>query len=370
MNTLIAILLVLTVPVQVNLSAGNDSEPSYDSIVDLMAENSNQSNCEPEWHSFGEKCFKYHTDMVGANFHDAITICEKTYLAQMATIHSEEEATFLNSLLFEAHQSKFSAWIGLVRINNNTFIWLDRSPVDFTNWAPNEPNNWNSKNFCAVLSSESSFRGKWYDVSCTATYMVICEKKRKSEETLFATSLTFLKDNLTKLQNTVAQLQNNLQQFKSRFEANFSNMRGSLAGIRGQFQKAKSNWNQIDFNLSNYAAIKSYNQTSVEFNWGLVEVNFVLIICIIIFLAILAIHSNLSRFFDSTTTESSSSSTHKLWFSRRSGIASDSTYRPGLLQRITRSTLNRLKSAPIVYTTSPFVDNDSILTFENEATSI
>lgn len=135
-----------------------------------------QSECEEEWHGFGDKCFKYHNDLAGANFHDAMDICEYSYRATLVTIHSQQEFDFISDLIFDRLHAKYSVWIGLIRVSNESFIWFDRSSLDYTNWGPNEPNNWHSKNYCAVMSSASSARGKWFDVGCTTTYLVMCQK--------------------------------------------------------------------------------------------------------------------------------------------------------------------------------------------------
>ena len=92
------------------------------------------------------------------------------------TIHSQEEFDFLTNLIFEKKHAKYSVWIGLLRVSNESFVWFDRSPLNYTNWGPNEPNNWHSKNYCSVMSSASTAKGKWFDVGCTTTYLVMCQK--------------------------------------------------------------------------------------------------------------------------------------------------------------------------------------------------
>lgn len=114
--------------------------------------------------------------MAGANFHDAMTICQYSHDATLVTIHSQAEFDFLVDMVFEKHHAKYSIWIGLIRANNESFVWFDRSPLNYTNWGPNEPNNWHSKNYCTVMSSAVTARGKWFDVGCTTTYMVMCQK--------------------------------------------------------------------------------------------------------------------------------------------------------------------------------------------------
>ena len=140
--------------------------------------------CGDGWYQLGVKCFKYHNDLAGANFHDAMTICQYTYEATLVTIHSQEEFDFLSNMVFDKHHAKYSIWIGLVRVNNESFVWFDRSALNYTNWGPNEPNNWHSKNYCAVMSSAATARGKWFDVGCTTTYLVMCQKYLTKSDSL------------------------------------------------------------------------------------------------------------------------------------------------------------------------------------------
>ncbi|XP_054169248.1 macrophage mannose receptor 1-like [Oppia nitens] len=103
-------------------------------------------------------------------------ICDHFYGATLTTIHSQQEFDFIRQMLFDWSHAKYSVWIGLIRITNESFIWFDKSPLDYTNWGPNEPNNWHSKNYCTVMSSALSAKGQWFDVGCTTTYLVMCQK--------------------------------------------------------------------------------------------------------------------------------------------------------------------------------------------------
>ncbi len=132
------------------------------------------SECDNDWYRFGNKCFKYHNDQAGANFYDAFSLCEFVYSATLLTIHSEEEFNFVTKLAFGIKHAKYSIWLGLVRVSNESFAWFDKSDLNFTKWGPNEPDNYQSKNYCAVMSSAA--KGKWFDVGCTTTYLVMCQK--------------------------------------------------------------------------------------------------------------------------------------------------------------------------------------------------
>jgi hypothetical protein len=56
---------------------------------------------------------------------------------------------------------------------NGIWEWVsDLSPLTFTSWGPNEPNN--AKENCAHIGSGKSFN--WNDNLCTEKFNFICEK--------------------------------------------------------------------------------------------------------------------------------------------------------------------------------------------------
>lgn len=56
------------------------------------------------------------------------------------------------------------------------FQWIDRSPVQYTNWRKGEPSTrgWagNSENCAEVFLSD----GKWNDEDCNSKRLFVCEK--------------------------------------------------------------------------------------------------------------------------------------------------------------------------------------------------
>ena len=58
--------------------------------------------------------------------------------------------------------------------------WVDGTPMAYTNWAKNEPND--DDNHCAELWPKS--QGKWLDIDCKFNSHYICEKP-KSESVQF-----------------------------------------------------------------------------------------------------------------------------------------------------------------------------------------
>nr|XP_046908695.1 uncharacterized protein LOC124490268 [Dermatophagoides farinae] len=170
----------------------------------------NHHYCDDGWISFKNKCYFFHNDMIGANIHEAINICERYHHSHLLQIDSIDETRFLRSYLFEKLELKFSIWLSLIRKNSTHFMWLNnRRPLyrlnnssssgdnnndddddnnnhwsSFTYWAPNEPNNLNSKHYCVVMSSEKQdlLFGRWYDVTCSDAFLVVCEHSNNNSD--------------------------------------------------------------------------------------------------------------------------------------------------------------------------------------------
>lgn len=145
----------------------------------------NLDNCGTGWYSFENKCYFVHKDMAGINFHDAVIICQHWHRANVLTIRSESESSYIQREFFEKLQLKYSIWLGLLRINETDFIWLDNQQLlsttaknnGFINWASGEPENTTNNEYCTVISSEHGNNlAKWYDVTCADLFTVVCEK--------------------------------------------------------------------------------------------------------------------------------------------------------------------------------------------------
>ncbi|CAH7282400.1 Fcer2a [Phodopus roborovskii] len=112
------------------------------------------STCPKNWLHFQQKCYyfgKSPKQWIQARF--ACSDLE----GRLVSIHSQEEQDFLTK-----HINKDS-WIGLRDLNvEGQFIWMDGSPVGYSNWSPGEPNNAEQGEDC-VMMRES---GQWNDYYC------------------------------------------------------------------------------------------------------------------------------------------------------------------------------------------------------------
>jgi len=93
----------------------------------------------------------------------------------MASVHSQDDMMDIrDAIALKGLTVETLAWIGLKRKSNNskTWLWSDGSPLDFTEWDKNEPNNQGLEN-CVEYREKT---GGWNDKNCitptAAIYMV------------------------------------------------------------------------------------------------------------------------------------------------------------------------------------------------------
>ena len=93
----------------------------------------------------------------------------------MVSIHSEEENEFVSTLT-----GRRNAWLGGFRtapgpvdqkphsdpMNNEQFIWIDGTFLDYSKWDSDQPDNYKGLEFCIEMRG-SSF---WNDQKCDNRY--------------------------------------------------------------------------------------------------------------------------------------------------------------------------------------------------------
>uniref|UniRef100_A0A3Q0SQ50 C-type lectin domain-containing protein n=1 Tax=Amphilophus citrinellus TaxID=61819 RepID=A0A3Q0SQ50_AMPCI len=90
---------------------------------------------------------------------DAQSYCRK-YYSDLVSVRNQSENEQLQNLLNNSH-----TWIGLYR---NSWKWSDGSAYSFTNWAPNNPSNVDTR------SCGNIYAGKWYNGGCTNYMYFVC----------------------------------------------------------------------------------------------------------------------------------------------------------------------------------------------------
>ncbi|KAG8175430.1 hypothetical protein JTE90_002860 [Oedothorax gibbosus] len=104
----------------------------------------------PNQFYFEDYCYSF----VGTphTWHRAEEYCENQG-SKLVSIHSVEEIGFLLRIVYDAKSAIGNRiWIGLNSLRNGVLRWTDHSPVDFTFWNENEPNNMgNTEKCCSML---------------------------------------------------------------------------------------------------------------------------------------------------------------------------------------------------------------------------
>ncbi|RWS02460.1 CD209 antigen-like protein E [Dinothrombium tinctorium] len=133
--------------------------------------------CLQGWHRFQNKCFYIGTNEFNAE--EAFNQC-KALKSHLATIHSIEEEDFLENLI----QEKKFYRIGLLptTYKPNSVVWIDGSPVNYTNWLKNDDPNYVTTKCGWVSISKGVYENQqrtvvWHDDDCSEKRNFICEQK-------------------------------------------------------------------------------------------------------------------------------------------------------------------------------------------------
>eukprot|EP00057_Strongylocentrotus_purpuratus_P013420 XP_011667894.1 PREDICTED: C-type lectin 1-like [Strongylocentrotus purpuratus] len=84
--------------------------------------------------------------------------------------------TFLHVRISEEYSgSDDQIFFGLTdQANDGTFIWIDGTPLQYSSWRSDQPNDYNGQD-CATLTPTNPDMG-WVDVSCNGIRPFICER--------------------------------------------------------------------------------------------------------------------------------------------------------------------------------------------------
>lgn len=126
-------------------------------------------NCpEPKkgesWIPFMGHCYSFSS--VRSNWAQASVDCLKLGGA-MVSVVDPQESIFIQHNVDLLKDNAPNFWIGLYKNHDGEWMWIDGSPVDYTNW-----NSAKHTSSCAELNSES---GKWATNTCTRYKFYICK---------------------------------------------------------------------------------------------------------------------------------------------------------------------------------------------------
>ncbi len=92
----------------------------------------------------------------------------------LVSVGNEEENLWLDQTRFGFWGDRVAAWMGFTdQFLEGAWVWINREPVLYVNWAEDEPDNGAAGEDCAVLGAEQS---TWIDLACGATARFICQE--------------------------------------------------------------------------------------------------------------------------------------------------------------------------------------------------
>uniref|UniRef100_A0A3Q3AM50 C-type lectin domain-containing protein n=1 Tax=Kryptolebias marmoratus TaxID=37003 RepID=A0A3Q3AM50_KRYMA len=146
--------------------------------VGLMPKPSARSRAAPCWMRFRNKCFMFKGQGhdLKANWSDAQSWCKEQggELASECGLFASPDfvASYLRDL-------RFPTWIGLSdQLSENQYAWSDNSPVLYTNWNENEPNNAGGAEHCVAMTHNMLSTGRWNDDACHKNHSFVCYRKK------------------------------------------------------------------------------------------------------------------------------------------------------------------------------------------------
>uniref|UniRef100_A0A914CAF6 C-type lectin domain-containing protein n=1 Tax=Acrobeloides nanus TaxID=290746 RepID=A0A914CAF6_9BILA len=145
----------------------------YDEKEDFDAMHKNCHNYweNHKWATYYDKTDKHYVIQKVENYPQAQNYC-RAIGGSLASIHSGEENLFIAKFGKEKLKPAKVAFIGLTRPESE-WRWEDNTPVTYTNWNFNEPNNELVEKW--VLLDTQSENGGWRNVYDEWYYLAICQ---------------------------------------------------------------------------------------------------------------------------------------------------------------------------------------------------
>ena len=148
------------------------------------------ASCSSPWKSLDTGCYLFQE--WNSTWYNARRECKQSggYLVEVDS--QKEQDTIMNEITDRGWdgQTHYGFWMGLTDIfHDGTWVWDNLGkPLDYSNWASGEPNNYNGLQHCVAMKvwlAEIDIHGvigKWTDLSCEktdSTVGYICEAAGK-----------------------------------------------------------------------------------------------------------------------------------------------------------------------------------------------
>ncbi|XP_068128361.1 CD209 antigen-like protein D [Hyperolius riggenbachi] len=147
---------------KINLTFGKEIKSLKTDIQIIKKHLGLCTSCPPEWMHRGSKCYFF------SKSHQNWDMSQRDCINHNATLLILTSKSELDALLPVTGNKRF--WIGLRKFDK-VWKWVNEMPPGFTNWNPNEPNNYGSQEHCTEMIT-----GGWNDLDCSNTIDYICQK--------------------------------------------------------------------------------------------------------------------------------------------------------------------------------------------------
>ncbi|XP_050413581.1 dorsal-ventral patterning protein tolloid [Patella vulgata] len=158
--------------------------------ITLQTTTQNSTGCDVGWRGFENSCYKFDISNKPITWTSARSLCAKQG-GHLVSINGIREMEFLHStILLHSPFSTRSAYIGLEKIQNGTFLWVDGKPLSYSAWYEDEtsgrrqPDGFDQE-LCSFMTIASIRSLKsWHDVACAYNQLdqFICEKNKAIHE--------------------------------------------------------------------------------------------------------------------------------------------------------------------------------------------
>uniref|UniRef100_A0A3P8UHD1 Phospholipase A2 receptor 1 n=1 Tax=Cynoglossus semilaevis TaxID=244447 RepID=A0A3P8UHD1_CYNSE len=139
--------------------------------------------CPPSWVKFGHSCYNFETVVQKLTLEESREHCKKRgkdatiNTSDVLSVESETENRFVLEQLWASGIHHQTLWLGMhfnpACKNLTSLVWVDGSPMDYTNWPNKAPDsNLLTTDTCAKTSAAN---GVWHLTQCTERFGFVCK---------------------------------------------------------------------------------------------------------------------------------------------------------------------------------------------------
>ncbi|KAL0970625.1 hypothetical protein UPYG_G00244630 [Umbra pygmaea] len=131
-------------------------------------------SCPHHWHAHRNKCYTY--VHIKTTWQDAEAKCMRLG-GNLASVHNDQEYTFLLSLIRRAGGSHERAWIGATdAIQEGIWLWSDGSRFTYQKWSKGQPSNHRGQEHCMEMNYGADHGQN--DAPCWHEFPYLCSSYR------------------------------------------------------------------------------------------------------------------------------------------------------------------------------------------------